>query len=115
MLNEGLVTSDVNTHIKSAMVNQLNKLGRTTPNEWERKVFHAVTNMDRDDVDWSLEDNQAGYYTWIKAFDRLIGELVEDGYVKVEEDNGVPYMIRTESSENGSWPSLDVTSFAPGV
>lgn len=85
MLNEGIITSDARTLIKSEMVRQLRTLGATTPDEWERAVFRAVTGHDREEVDWRIEDNQAGYYSWIKSFDSLIGELIEDGYVRSEQ------------------------------
>ena len=88
MVNEGIISSDSAVLIKSEMIRQLNALGPTTPDAWERSVFKALTGHDRDEVDWSVEDNHAGYYTWIKSFDRLIGELVEDGYVRVEPAEG---------------------------
>lgn len=50
----------------------------------QRSVFRVLTSHDRQDVDWSFEDNQAGYYTWIRSFDELIDELIEDGHVSVE-------------------------------
>lgn len=107
MLNEGIVTGDARIMVKSAMLRALWKLQRTTPDEWEQAVFTAITDHDRDDVDWSVEDNQAGYYTWIKAFDNLIDELIDDGYVKVVEDSEKGrVLVATEVD-----PGLDV-SFA---
>ena len=67
------------------MVKQIRRLGPTTPDQFERAVFKALTGHDREEVDWDQEDNQAGYYTWVKSFDQLINELVEDGYILVEE------------------------------
>lgn len=85
MLNEGIITSDARALVKSEMIRQLRRLGATTPDEWERSVFKALTGHEREEVDWRIEDNQAGYYSWIRSFDGLIGELVEDGYVRVEQ------------------------------
>ena len=88
MLNEGIITSNSTTLIKSEMIRQLQELGPTTPDLWERSVFRALTGHERYEVDWRVEDNQAGYYTWIRSFDQLIEELIEDGYVRVEESEG---------------------------
>ena len=40
---------------------------------------YGETNFPDRDVDWSVVDNQAGYYLWLRSFDQLVGELVEDG------------------------------------
>lgn len=84
MINEGIITSDARVLVKSEMIRQLHTLGPTTSDEWERAVFRSITGHDREEVDWDIEDNQAGYYSWIKSFDSLIDELIEDGYVKSE-------------------------------
>ena len=90
MINEGIITNDTKTLVKSEMIRQIHSLGSTNPDTWERSVFRALTGHDREDVDWEFEDNQAGYYLWVKTFDNLIEELVEDGYVRVDPagDNG---------------------------
>jgi len=81
MLNEGFVANDTRTMIKSEMIKALWRLGPTDPDTWERTVFERLTGGRREDVDWAVEDNQAGYFTWVKSFDQLIGELIEDGHV----------------------------------
>jgi hypothetical protein len=81
MLNEGLVVNDSTALIKSEIVSQSRRLGATTAEELERAVFKAVVGHDPEDVDWNVEDNQAGYYTWIRSFDRLLNELIEDGSI----------------------------------
>ncbi len=83
-LNEGIVSIDTKTAMKSEMLRQLALLKQTTPDEWERAVFESLTGSKREDVDWDIPDNHAGYYTWIRSFDQLISELEEDGYVKTE-------------------------------
>ena len=88
ILNEGIVNSDAKTLVKSEMIRQLARLKNTTPDEWERNVFESLTGHKREDVDWGLQDNQAGYYTWIRSFDDLIGELEEDGYVHTSTVDG---------------------------
>ncbi len=86
MLNEGLIVNDTTALVKSEIVNQIRRLGPTTPDDLERAVFEALTGQKREDVDWEIEDNQAGYFSWLKSFDQLINELVEDGYIRVEGD-----------------------------
>jgi hypothetical protein len=88
MLNEGTIIEGSKSRIKSEMVHQLRQLGPTTPDQLERRVFTALTGNTREDVDWNFEDNQAGYYTWLRSFDQLIQELSEDGYIKVEQVKG---------------------------
>jgi hypothetical protein len=84
MLNEGLVHNTSATLVKSEMIRALHRLGPTTPELWERETFKGITGHDHDELDWSIEDNQAGYYTWLRSFDQLIGELIEDGFVREE-------------------------------
>jgi len=86
MLNEGMIQNDAASLVKSEMVRQIQRLGPTTPDELERAVFEAIVGHKREEFDWDNKDNQAGYYTWIKSFDQLISELVEDGYIRVEEE-----------------------------
>jgi hypothetical protein len=86
MLNEGLIVNDTTALVKSEIVRQIRRLGRTNADELEQAVFKALTGHERDEVDWDVEDNQAGYYTWIKSFDGLIAELIDDGYILVEVD-----------------------------
>jgi hypothetical protein len=84
MLNEGILVSDTKITMKSLMLRVLWRLGPTDPVTWERFVFRELTGRTQNDVDWDVKDNQAGAFTWIRAFDDLITELVDDGYVKVE-------------------------------
>ena len=88
ILNEGIVGSDTKVAMKSEMLKQLNLLNETTPDEWERAVFESLTGHRREDVDWDVPDNHAGYYTWIRSFDQLINELEDEGYVKVAGRGG---------------------------
>jgi hypothetical protein len=82
-LNEGIIINDTKIAMKSEMIRQLGLLKQVTPDEWERAVFESLTGNKREDVDWAIRDNQAGYYTWIRSFDGLISELEDDGYVQV--------------------------------
>jgi len=88
MLNEGIVIEDAKARIKSIIIHELQRLGSATPDSLERGVFVALTGNSREDVDWTFEDNQAGYYTWMRSFDQLIEELVEDGYIQVNQGTG---------------------------
>ncbi len=98
MINEGIIASDSKIVVKSEMLKQLWALGPTDPDTWERALFRTMVGVEREDVDWDFEDNQAGYFTWIKSFDQLIAELVEDGYVQVKQVNGskARYLVPTE-------------------
>ena len=78
MLIEGIITGDTKALIKSEMIRQHRALGPTTPDAWERAVFKAQTGQAREDVDWDIEDNHAGYFAWIKSFDGFIDELIDD-------------------------------------
>lgn len=111
MLNEGIVTSDAKVLMKSEMLRQIWQLRAVTPDIWERRVFQALTGQRREDVDWELEDNQAGYYTWIKSFDGLIEELIEDGYVVVEAHSDGSRTLKATEAD----PPLAVSPLvAPG-
>ena len=83
VLNEGIIKSDPSIEIKSEMIRQLALLQQATPDEWERAVFESLTGYKREDVDWDIEGNHAGYYAWIRSFDQLITELKDDGYLQV--------------------------------
>lgn len=88
MLNEGIITNSDTALVKSEMVRQLRRLGETSPKSWEGATFEALTGNTRDEIDWEVEDNKAGYFLWVKTFDTLVGELVEDGYAIVNEAEG---------------------------
>ena len=89
MLNEGLIVNDTTALVKSEIVSQIRRLGRSTPDELERAVFDALVGRSREEVDWDIEDNQAGYYTWVKSFDGLIQELIADGYMVADESAAI--------------------------
>jgi hypothetical protein len=83
MANEGVVISSSASELRSQMLTQLERLGTTDADSWEQAVFTELTGASRDDVDWDIEHNQAGYSLWIKAFDRLVQELIDDGFVRL--------------------------------
>lgn len=85
MLNEGIVSNDSTILIKSEIIRQLRTKTHASPDELEQAVFAALTGAERGDVDWEFEDNQKGYYLWIKSFDDLLKDLVSDGYVLVQD------------------------------
>ena len=88
MVNEGVVVNDARSLLKSSILKQVWRLGPTSSDALERAVFHALTGGEREDVDWDVEDNQAGYFLWIKGFDQMRGELEEDGYLRAEKSEG---------------------------
>jgi hypothetical protein len=110
-INEGIIADDNKTHIKSVMLRQLAHLRETTPDMWERSVFEAMTGHRREDVDWDIADNQAGYYTWIRAFDQLISELEEDGYVQSDDKGGNRKVLRKTEWD----PSLVYSQLVYGI
>jgi hypothetical protein len=96
-LNEGVVANDTKTAMKSEMLRQLDSLKETTPDQWERAVFEALTGFRREDVDWDVPGSQAAYYMWIRSFDQLISEIEDDGYVKaVDKGANRKVMRKTE-------------------
>ena len=107
MLNEGVITSDTKALVKSEMLKQLWHLGNTTPDLLERAVFRSLAGGTREDVDWDVEDNHAGYFLWINSFDHLIQELVEDGYLRVDSLGGERHLQLVPVE---ALPSLDISS-----
>ena len=103
MLNEGLIVNDTTALVKSEIVNQSRRLGPAKPDQLEAAVFQALVGHSRDEVDWDIEDNNAGYYTWVKSFDRLIHELIEDGYLRAG-DSGT--LLPTEAEQLSEYSHL---------
>ena len=104
MLNEGIVVNDTKTRIKSEILKQLWTAPFLSPNNLERSVFYALTGATREDVDWDFDDNQAGYFVWLKSFDGLVTELVEEGFVRVERHND-RHMLVAEQPDVDFTPS----------
>jgi len=107
MSNEGRIVNDTTAVVKSEIVNQLRRLGPTTPEELERAVFKALTGHEREEVDWEIEDNQAGYFSWLKSFDKLITELVEDGYMLVEGKDDERRLVPIEQEPHSDYCASD--------
>jgi len=103
MLNEGIIVNSTTALTKSEIVSQIRRLGPTTPEDLERAVFTALTGHTRDEIDWEIEDNEAGYYTWLKSFDQLVRELVEDGYILEEEPRK---LVPAEAEPHGEYSHL---------
>jgi len=103
MLNEGVIVNDAKALVKSEIVNQIRRLGPTTPADLEAAVFKKLVGHSREEVDWEIEDNKAGYYTWLKSFDQLITELVDDGYIRIEE---VRTLVPTEAEPSTEYSHL---------
>jgi hypothetical protein len=96
MLNEGILINDAKTRIKSEILKQLWTAPYLTPDNLERSVFYGLTGGTREDVDWEVEDNQAGYYAWLKSFDGLVGELVQEGFIRIETGNGRHLLVAAQ-------------------
>ncbi len=84
MLNEGILTNSTVTLMKSTMLDVLNEDAAFTPDEWERAVFYRLTGNQREDIDFEAEGQAQAYRAWLRSFDQLIGELLEDGYIREE-------------------------------
>ena len=106
-LNEGIIRSDTTIVLKSEMLRRLALLKEATPDEWERAVFESLTGQKREDVDWNIEDNHAGYYTWIRSFDQQITDLIEDGYVQVADMGENRKILRMTDWD----PTIDYSQF----
>lgn len=93
MLHEGIILNNTTNLMKSEMIRQIKRLKSTNPESWSRATFEAITGSSLDDVDWNFQDNKAGFYTWIRSFDQLVTELIEDGYIKQVEDEVTGHMV----------------------
>lgn len=105
MLNEGIIKPDLRQLMKTAMIRALHDLGSATPSRWQEAVFKRCTGEDFSELDWDFEDNQAGAVLWIKSFDQLIRELVEDGFVREEQSEGSakPVMVLVDVDPEIDW------------
>jgi len=106
MINEGIVGSDSRIALRSEMLRQIHRLESATPEVWERAVFESLTGARREDVDWEVEDNQAGYYTWVKSFDALIEELVSDGFVRQDTAEDGSLLVAETTDPSLDWSSV---------
>ena len=108
MLNEGIVRPDIRQLMKTEMIRELHELGCATPLRWQHAVFKRCTGQDFEDLDWDFEDNKAGAFLWTKSFDQLIQELVDDGFVREEEDerSGEAILVPVDVD-----PSIDWSKF----
>jgi len=106
MLNEGIIVNDTKALIKSTMVRTINNQGRMTPERWQESVFEAVTGEKVSEIDWSVEGNMDVYYHWTRSFDELIGELVDDGYVRAEMKGGQRTIVPLETDDPVDYSQL---------
>ena len=106
MINEGIIVNDTAANLRTEMLRKIHLLGEVTAHDWERAVFESLTGSSREDVDWDFEDNQAGYFTWLKSFDRFAAELIEDGFVRIFERDGMHLFAATETDPAIDWTPL---------
>ena len=97
MLNEGLIVNDTAALVLSEIVHQIRRLGPCKSDDLERAVFESLVGHTREEVDWDIEGNQAGYFLWTKTFDRLITELINDGYIQVKEKENGKVLVAAET------------------
>ena len=96
MINEGRIVEDRKARVRSVMVQEIQRLGPTTPNEWQHQTYHVLTGIDPDKLDLSDVETEKTYFTWVRTFDTLIDELIDDGYVTLREHNGEWLLVPTE-------------------
>jgi hypothetical protein len=106
MLDEGTTLTSTPATLRSAMVRQIVRLGHATADEWERAVFESIIGGRREDVDWEFQDNQAGYYMWLKSFDRYARQLVADGFVDVVVRDGQRLFLAFETDPPIDWSAF---------
>jgi hypothetical protein len=85
---EGVIPMDNAAQMRTVMMTELRRIGEGTADAWERAVFEHLTGGAREDVDWDVEDNHAGYATWVRSFDQFAQALVADGFVTVTDAGG---------------------------
>ena len=105
MNNEGSVSPSRKNRLKTVMIRQLERLGRSDVRTWERATFQAVTGQTVEDIDFELRGNRAGYQHWMSSFELLWQELEEDGYVKItgKDPAGAPVVEARESDQPFGW------------
>jgi hypothetical protein len=108
MLNEGIVKPDTRQLMKTEMIRELHQLGGATPLRWQHAVFRRCTGEEFSEVDWDVEDNQAGAFLWTKSFDQLIDELVGEGFVceATDERTGEAILVPVDVD-----PAIDYSRF----
>jgi hypothetical protein len=105
MLNEGIVRPDARQLMKTEMIRELHELKRATPLHWQHAVFKRCTGEEWTELDWDHEDNKAGAFLWTKSFDQLIGELVEDGFIREarDEKTGEAVLVPVDVDPDIDW------------
>ncbi len=68
MFDECIFVNDATAMVKLEMIRQIRRLGPTTADQLERAVFLRTTGRQREEVDWNIEDNLAGYRSWRNVF-----------------------------------------------
>ena len=96
-VNQGSITADARIIMKAEMLRQIWRLQTITADKWERAVFEALTAKKREDLDLDGQEDSHAYYRWISSFDILVGELVEDGYVREISQKSGRLFMSTES------------------
>jgi len=105
MLNEGIIKPDVRQLMKTEMIRELHQLGSATPLSWQHAVFKRCTGENFSELDWNYEDNKAGAFLWTKSFDQLVGELVDEGFVREAQDqkSGEAILVAVDVDPDIDW------------
>lgn len=105
MPNEGSLTGSNKSRLKSAMMQQIERLKETDARTWEHTVFQAITGESVGDIDWEIEENVAGYRLWMGSFEQIARELEIDGYVEFTHRDaaGIPFVKPRKVGLEHSW------------
>jgi hypothetical protein len=110
MINEGRIVEDRKARVRSVMVQEIRRLGPTTANEWQEKTYQALTGIAPENLDLSDEETGKVYFTWVRTFDGLVDELIDDGYVTLQEREGEWVLVPTAEEEATHFASVPLGS-----
>lgn len=111
MAEKATTEKDSATAVKEEILKQIQGSEGTSPDHLEKSVFKALTGGSREDVDWSIEDNQAGYYLWVKSFDQMLAELIDLEYLRLETDSATGRRTLFPGEKE---PDDQISHWAPG-
>jgi len=105
MPNEGAINGTRKHQLKSAMMQQIERLKETDARTWEQATFTAITGESVDDIDWEIKENVAGYRLWMGTFEQIAHELEADGYVEFTHRDaaGIPFVKPRQVGPEQSW------------
>ncbi len=103
--NEGNVDGTKKSVIKTAMMQQIERLKEADARTWEHATFQAITGESVDNIDWDIKENVSGYRLWMGTFEQISKELEADGYVEFthRDEAGIPFVRPRKVGLEHSW------------